>query len=473
MKKRLPDKCRKICRNTADMNTDFVRLLEESMGVDRAAALVAALDQPPVVSLRLNPEKIKKYDTTQPRETVSAALSWAQQNGLPADAPVAWCRDGVYLSDKPSFTTDPLFHAGAYYVQEASSMAIEKLLEYWQPAGQPRLLDLCASPGGKSTHGISLMQRLEREGKITDFLWVANEVIASRATTLADNLVTWGDPRAVVACNDPADFKDLEDFFDVILVDAPCSGEGMFRKDHAAREEWTADSPAFCAARQRRILEDVWPSLRPGGLLVYSTCTFNALENEENVAFIASQLGANCLLSEHYYPGEQRGEGFFLAILCKDGGAATAPIRLRKSEKRWPLVKEKLSYGWAAMPVVLRNKEGLVKAIPQAWDDAITYLEGRLRVLRSGTAMGRWKGKDWVPEHDYAQSLGFDPVSCPCIELSLEDALTYLRGGAPDLSAYPKGYAVLTYQGFPLGFAKNLGNRCNNLYPAHLRIRKF
>ena len=208
-------------------------------------------------------------------------------------------------------------------------------------------------------------------------------------------------------------------------------------------------------------------------MLVYSTCTFNALENEENVAFIASQLGANCLLSEHYYPGEQRGEGFFLAILRKDGEEATAPIRLRKSEKRWPLVKEKLPYGWAAMPVVLRNKEGLVKAIPQTWDDAITYLEGRLRVLRSGVALGRWKGKDWVPEHDYALSMGFDATTCPCIALSLEDALTYLRGGAPDLSAHPKGYAVLTYRGFPLGFAKNLGNRSNNLYPAHLRIRKF
>lgn len=454
------------------MHQEFVRLLEESLGADRACALLAALDQPPVVSLRLNQEKIiKNGSDASALSDCSWPLSWAIRQGLPADGLVDWCRSGVYLSHKPTFTTDPLFHAGAYYVQEASSMAIEKFLEYWEPVQRPRILDLCASPGGKSTHGISLMQRLVRDQKIEDFLWVSNEVIASRATTLADNLVSWGDPRSVVCCNDPSDFSAMEAFFDVLLVDAPCSGEGMFRKDHAAREEWTADSPAFCAARQRRILEDVWPSLRPGGMLIYSTCTFNALENEENVEFIASQLGATSLLSEHFYPGEQRGEGFFLAILRKDGDGTAAPVRLRKSEKRWPEVKEKLPYGWAAVPVVLRNKEGLVKALPKTWDDTIAYLDGRLRVLRSGVALGRWKGKDWVPEHDYAQSLGFDASTCPCIELSEEEALVYLRGGAPDLSAYPKGYAVMTCRGFPLGFVKNLGNRCNNLYPAHLRIR--
>ena len=200
--------------------------------------------------------------------------------------PIPWASSGVYLKNRPTFTFDPLFHAGCYYVQEASSMFVERVLQAYvkEPVV---MLDLCAAPGGKST----LCRSVLPEGS----LLIANEVMRNRSQILAENLIKWGHPEVIVTNNDPADFTDLTHLFDVILTDVPCSGEGMFRKDQVAVDEWSLENVDVCWKRQRRILTDIWPALKPGGLLIYSTCTFNREEDEDNVAWIAKELGAEIL----------------------------------------------------------------------------------------------------------------------------------------------------------------------------------
>jgi 16S rRNA C967 or C1407 C5-methylase (RsmB/RsmF family) len=242
---------------------------------------------------------------------------------------VAWCNTGFYLPERPVFTLDPLFHAGAYYVQEASSMFLEQALKQSVDLELPlKVLDLCAAPGGKSTHLASLLSR--------DSLLVSNEVIRTRAKILAENITKWGNPNVVATNNDPADFQRLPGFFDVVVVDAPCSGEGLFRKDPNAMYEWSEDNVALCASRQRRIVADVWDALKPGGHLVYSTCTYNRMENEDNLEWMENEMGAiplsleitsfpeitkdNNLAGYHFYPHKTHGEGFFIAVLKKPEG---------------------------------------------------------------------------------------------------------------------------------------------------------
>ena len=280
---------------------EFVNDLTESLGDGRARRLLESLACEPELSVRINPFKI----------TLAALRT---HFGPLAGDSVPWAADeGFYLSGRPSFTSDPLFHAGAYYVQEASSMYVGRLFE--QALSQLgrrtglRVLDLCAAPGGKTTQ---LLSHLDETS-----LLVANEVVPSRATVLADNVARWGCANVAVTHSDPSAFAGLAGFFDVAVVDAPCSGEGMFRKDPRAASEWSPGAVRHCAARQRRILGDMWPSLAPGGFLIYSTCTFNRQENEDNVAWLCSELGAGLVGMRHFYPGEDRGEGFFAALVRK------------------------------------------------------------------------------------------------------------------------------------------------------------
>ena len=281
---------------------EFINVLRESAGSDRAERVLAALAAPPEVSVRVNPFKI----------TLEALRS---HFGTTAGDPVAWAPgEGFYLKERPSFTLDPLFHAGAYYVQEASSMYVgvlfDKAVTRLGRRGGLKVLDLCAAPGGKTTH---LLSRLDD----TSFL-VANEVVPSRASILAENVARWGCSNVAVTNSDPSAFTALRGYFDLVVVDAPCSGEGMFRKDERAVAEWSPDNVRLCAARQRRILGDVWPAVAPGGFLIYSTCTFNRMEDEDNVAWICSELGGTCLEMRHFWPGEDRGEGFFAALVQKE-----------------------------------------------------------------------------------------------------------------------------------------------------------
>ena len=282
---------------------EFINGLRETAGTERAERVLSALTQDPEISVRVNPFKLSLDALRAHFGTLAGeAVPWVPE-------------EGFYLNGRPSFTFDPLLHAGAYYVQEASSMFVgalfDKAAEGLGRCGGLRVLDLCAAPGGKSTQ---LLSHLDDTS-----LLVANEVVPARATVLAENIARWGCPNVAVTNSDPSAFTSLRGFFDVVVVDAPCSGEGMFRKDARAVAEWSPGNVQLCAARQRRILGDVWPALAPGGFLIYSTCTFNRSEDEDNVEWVSAELGAECLEMRHFWPGEDRGEGFFAALLQKEG----------------------------------------------------------------------------------------------------------------------------------------------------------
>ena len=402
--------------------------------------------------------------------------------------PIPWASSGMYLKTRPTFTFDPLFHAGCYYVQEASSMFVEKVLREYvkEPVV---MLDLCAAPGGKST----LCRSVLPEGS----LLVANEVMRNRSQILAENLMKWGHPEVVVTNNDPADFTDLTHLFDVILTDVPCSGEGMFRKDQVAVDEWSLENVDVCWKRQRRILNDIWPALKPGGLLIYSTCTFNCEEDEDNVAWIARELGAEILsvpVEEswgitgnlagkdfpvyRFLPHCTKGEGFFLAVLRKHEGEVDRSEKKKKGKdtkgKAPQLVVPKEVKSWLkeAGTFEYTVKETSVHAFPKAFSDVYVLLEQHVKVIHAGVTIGEWKGKDLVPHHSLAMSTALEEGVFPRTELTYEQAIAYLRKEGLVLDAsVPRGYVLVTYQQVPLGFVKNIGNRANNLYPQEWRIR--
>ena len=355
------------------------------------------------------------------------------------------------------------------------------------------MLDLCAAPGGKSTHARSVLS--------AGSLLVANEVIRNRSQILAENLTKWGHPGVVVTNNDPADFADLEDFFDVILTDVPCSGEGMFRKDPVAVSEWSPENVDICWQRQRRIVSDIWSSLKPGGLLIYSTCTYNTKEDEENIRWIRDEFGAeilpvnvsddwnitgNLLAGDdfpayRFLPHRAKGEGFFLAALRKPEADSlqtrykSAPAQGKKKVVSG-VSKEQLAVarGWLLSPddYELSVNGTNITAFPKDYLPELSSLQQSLRVIQAGVALAEVKGKDLIPSHALAMSQVLRDDIFPREEVSYEQAIAYLRKEAIVLSAEaPRGYVLLTYTNIPLGFVKNIGNRANNLYPQEWRIR--
>ena len=360
---------------------------------------------------------------------------------------------GYYLDQRPPFTFDPLLHAGAYYVQEASSMYLDDVLRRRLPAGPLVALDLCAAPGGKST---LLRSRLTDES-----LLVSNEPVHARSQVLAENLAKWGHPACVVTQNLPEDFVHLTDTFDLVVTDVPCSGEGMFRKDEEALKEWSLENVDLCWRRQRDILQAIWPTLKPGGLLVYSTCTFNRLEDEDNARWIASALGADLLEERHFLPGRDRGEGFYLAALRKRGEwAAPVEANLPKATPVESLQGDffllKTPVGHWALPV----RHALL----------MQKLRRTLRVLLCGVQVAELKGRNWQPAHALALSTAYVRGTYPEVALSYAQAIAYLRREALRIDA-PRGIFLVTFRGLPLGFAKGVGGRANNLYPQEWRIR--
>ena len=366
------------------------------------------------VSVRLNP--FKTPSSSLP------ILEGAQR--------VPWSEYGYILRERPVFTLHPLFHAGCYYVQDSSAMYVghvfRKALEQFGPG--VRVLDLCAAPGGKTTD-LSASLR-ERFGD--DFTLVSNEVMKDRAAVLRDNIARWGDPNVLATSVDPKAFASLGAYFDIIVCDAPCSGEGMFRKDPRARKEWSEDVVKLCAARQKRILSDVWPSLKSGGVMVYSTCTYERCENDEILLWASESLGAEILAPQDEYPqsgvaltecgsllraGEVPGEGQWVGAMRKTGedsrGRKAAGLETL-SPRRFPLESKPTDPDWAL---------------------SIKY------------------------SHEY-----------PEVELDKKTALRYLHRDALQLPDAPLGYLAVTYRGVPLGFVKNLGRRCNNLLPMSRRI---
>lgn len=451
----------------------FVASLEANLGADEARALCEALDTPPTTSIRFNPYKVTRR---------------------PEGRQVPWCRYGYLLDERPQFTLDPLFHGGAYYVQEASSMFVEHIYRSVMPdEGAVRVLDLCAAPGGKTTL-LSTLAGLESTV-------VANEVIRPRAMTLADNVRKWGLGNVVVTNNDPAHFEGFKDYFDFILVDAPCSGEGMFRRVPESRGEWSADNVNLCAQRQRRILSDIWGALKPGGVLVYSTCTFNRAENEDNVAWLASEYDVEAaevavdpawgvvkggvesdggqINTFRFYPHKVDGEGFFAAVLRKAEGKARTktpkPRRQIFSELQKPVVRELA--GWVMQPEFMhfaQAGENIYGYYAAAYDDVKT-LSQTLSVVYSGVMMGQiFKGR-LKPEHPLAL---FHDLRCDAAaqsSLELDDALNYLRKQdiAPQLLT-AEGINLVSFDGLPIGWIKRIGNnRSNNMYPKELRIQNL
>lgn len=455
----------------------FIENIHRLMGVEEGEQLLKALLAEQPVSIRINEEKVPNL--------LSA----------PIYNKVAWCSSGCYLDRRLTFTFDPLFHAGAYYVQEASSMFVEQALRQYVDA-PVLMLDLCAAPGGKSTLARSVLPQ--------GSLLVANEVMRQRSQVLAENLTKWGHPDVVVTNNDPADFSSLEGLFDVILTDVPCSGEGMFRKDEVAVSEWSTDNVAICWQRQRRILADVWPSLKDGGLLIYSTCTYNTQENEENVRWIADELGAEILPLNiqaewgitgnllpdadfpvyRFLPHKTQGEGLFLSVLRKkcafpQYGNARSQVRERKAKgKPTPSTfsKEQLQVvsRWIKSDeYYLLPMQNVLTAFPKQWTEALNALrEARLHILYAGCPLAEVKGKDLLPQHALAMSNLLASDAFPRVEVPYEQAIAYLRKEAIVLpSDASRGYLLLTYKDTPIGFVKNIGNRANNLYPQEWRIR--
>ena len=445
-----------------ELNGKFVERTRALFGEERYGRFVQALETEPVVSIRFNGRKMEADSSL---------------NAVP------WASAGRYLESRPVFTADPLFHAGCYYVQEASSMFVEQVVR--QYLDRPvRALDLCAAPGGKSTLLLSLLPQ--------GSMLVSNEPVPLRAQILAENVTKWGNAASLVTRNEPADFAPFRNFFDFILVDAPCSGEGMFRKDSYAVEQWSVSNVEQCAKRQREIVADIWESLRPGGLMVYSTCTFNREENEDCVEWIASELGAEVLKLEisdewnitgsltteglpvyRFIPGYTAGEGLFLAVLRKDGSSTVMQPKAPRMQLAPAKLKSEVAK-WIAAPgdfdFVLQGDT--VIAMPKEHTAAMLALQQKLKVLHMALPLAEVKNNKILPLHALAMSTELVAQAFNTVELEREKALAYLHREALLFADAPVGHLLLTYKGTPIGFVKNIGNRANNLYPAEWRIRK-
>ncbi len=524
--------------------------MEEAIGGDNADVAFSAFGRPASVSVRFNPEKLGER-TPSVAEAAEALFCCGA-------VVVPWSRTGFLLERRPEFTLDPWLHAGGYYVQDSSAMFVGEMFrrvvcetgESFGAAGTAetaglvgggtakaagarvvRVLDLCAAPGGKTTDLAGSLRTMFGE----NFLLVANEVMKDRVNVLSENVARWGDPNVMVTCADPAAFAALEGFFDVIVADVPCSGEGMFRKDAGAVDQWSPDNVALCRSRQRRILADVWPALAEGGAMVYSTCTFNRMENDDNVLWMCENLGGEVLRPGNPWsfgreelrsgmeddadaawsatewrllktqcgvslvPGFVPGEGQYCAAVRKTGGSAAEPwaercaagpasertsVRTaetgggRRSKRGGESAGSRKSAAdtgrfkeYFSVEVEVRRNGETVIAMPQNIVPEVDTVGTVARTVRTGCTVGTMKGADLVPSTDLALCTALKEGAFETAEVPLETALKFLHRDAIVLPDAPKGYIILKYNGLPMGFVKNLGNRCNNLYPQGRRIR--
>ena len=459
---------------------EFEEYTRTLMGASLYETLCHALAEEPPVSIRLNPFKLK----------VQAAAQ-----ALPAGTVrIPWCEEGYYLPGRPNFTFDPCLHAGLYYVQEASSMFVAHVIR--QLVREPvMMLDLCAAPGGKTITARTAIP----DGS----LLFTNEPMKLRASILSENVQKFGHPDVIVTNNYPRDYHKSALIFDVIIADVPCSGEGMFRKDEEAVKEWSAQNVEKCRQLQRAIVEDIWPCLREGGLLIYSTCTFNAHENEENANWIAETLGADFVSIEtqpewgitpslidsnpvcRFIPGKTRGEGLFVAVLRKHGEGESVLARSvtkgGKSEKKRhsdkkastasPISTDQISQWLNGDFIAAEHKEKLV-ALPKQWRPYYEQAMQHLHVIHAGVGLGTVKGRALIPDASLAFSTALRFSAFPHVEVNHRDAINFLRKEAVALPFdAPRGPVLLTYFGHPLGFVKNIGNRANNLYPQEWKIK--
>ncbi|KIC89446.1 hypothetical protein HY58_16395 [Flavihumibacter sp. ZG627] len=422
-----------------------------------------------ISSIRINPAKLNDLSD----------LSFS------VESPVPWCNNGWYLNERPFYTFDPLLHAGAYYVQEASSMFLEQALKQTLDCSVPlKVLDLCAAPGGKSTH----IQSVLSPGSVL----VSNEVIRSRAAILEENITKWGGANVIVTNNDPRDFSRFNALFHAIVVDAPCSGSGMFRKDASAAENWSADLVALCSQRQQRILADIWPSLKEDGILVYATCSYSVEEDEMIADFIIEELNAESIplsiesdwnivssnspkhnaTGYRFYPYNLKGEGFYLGVFKKTSGGDTfrkkpaAPKWETLAKSSYPILERWLSV--KDMRFISINDS--ILALTQPMEETLLQLQS-LYIKRAGITMGKMVGKELIPDHSLALSTLANP-SISSIELDRDLALQFLRKEEIRVGDVPKGWTITRYKNHPMGWIKVLTNRINNYYPKEWRILK-
>jgi 16S rRNA C967 or C1407 C5-methylase (RsmB/RsmF family)/NOL1/NOP2/fmu family ribosome biogenesis protein len=439
-----------------ELPSDFIERMRESLGANWQSFHEALQSSSPV-SIRNNPHKKKHWDKT---------------------LPVPWCKTGYYLPQRPVFTLDPHLHAGTYYVQEASSMFLEVALSTSLNLSQSwRVLDLCAAPGGKSTHLLSLLS--------AESLLVSNEVIRSRASILSENIQKGGHANVVVTNHDPANFQRLPGFFDAIIVDAPCSGEGLFRKDPGAMKEWSLENANLCSLRQRRIMSDIWPALKENGILIYSTCTYNPEENEINLAWLkenhelefielsdlpngVEKVSRKGAVGYQLMPGKVNGEGFFISVMRKLN--ATETIQ-RKVKSTFTRANAKDLQGWVGEGFQLIDHQGLIIGWPEDFTEDVEMLSQALSIVNRGVALATSKHQKLIPEHALALFHGLNKNLFPTIELTHEQALAYLRKDTLDLPGYAKGFTLMQFEGSALGWVNHLGNRVNNLYPLNWRIK--
>lgn len=430
-----------------------------------------------VTSIRINPAKAALLADGMDSLRIS----------LPVSGSIPWTSHGYYLSERPFFTFDPLLHAGAYYVQEASSMFIEQAMKQTVDLhSKLRVLDGCAAPGGKSTHLQSLIS--------ADSLLVSNEVIKSRASILEENLVKWGGANVIVTNNDPADFSGLKNFFDVLVIDAPCSGSGLFRREPEAIGEWSPHAVQLCSQRQQRILADYYPALAEGGTLIYSTCSYSKEEDEQILDWLMSHFELESLpiatdplwgvvtvqspeskaSGYRFFPDRLKGEGFFLACFRKKDGDQFH----YKPSKRSKLQKASKAEAAAVMPwlkpdafVQLWKQQEQVLAFPALLEQELQVVADHLYIRSAGITIGKLAGQQLIPDHALAMSTLLQP-SIVAVSLKKEDALQYLRKDQVIIPDAPAGWALVKYENLPLGWVKILPGRLNNYYPSSWRILK-
>lgn len=444
--------------------------MQNTKGFDEDAFKLVHESGKQITSIRFNP---KKNIDPNPQNTTLQKVPWSSQ--------------GYYLTSRPSFTADPLFHAGTYYVQEASSMFLEEVIKQTCDLRQPlRVLDLCAAPGGKST----LIQSIISENS----LLVSNEIIKTRVNILAENISKWGAINVVVTNNDAANFQKLPEFFDLVVVDAPCSGSGLFRKDPDAIAEWSLNNVALCNQRQKKILEDILPSLKPGGILIYATCSYSESEDEAICDWLLSNtrhpvtgfriqtknewniIETNSPIHNAYgyrfFPDKLKGEGFFIAAFKKNAGDEDE--NRGRLKNKLPLLSKT---GMEIIGPYINNTEDLsfftwqedIIAVPAYILNDISLLQSYLYIKKAGLKIGSIIRDELIPDHEFALSNLLDD-SIPFISVDAATALQYLRRQELDISTNLKGWVLIKYQNAGLGWVKVLANRINNYYPKAWRI---
>ncbi len=449
-----------------DLPESFVKRIKSDLGEVEAAQLCAALDGNAPISIRYNPLKC---------------------SDIPHDKQIGWSQFGHYLESRPSFTLDSDFHAGLYYVQEASSQFIGHILSDEETLGA-KVLDMCAAPGGKTTLYSTLVG--------ADGLVVANDIDKGRVAVLADNVRKWGVGNTLVSCNQPQQIAQAKGWFDIVAVDAPCSGEGMFRRGDIAREEWSENSVNICAQRQKEILESAWQTLRPGGVMIYSTCTFNHTENEgvlewfdseyseqtdsyqdvtieDSWGIVAGRVGD--FQTFRFYPHRAKGEGLFVSVVRKSSDSKCKKANLKSRKKimtQLDRASTKECEKWVKNPKSLHFSliADRVYMHPQScWED-IRILSESLNIIYSGVAMGQiFKGK-LKPDYALALYYNLNRENISCVEVGDDDVLNYLRKTTIEHNQFSEGINLVVARGAAVGFVKRIGARVNNLYSNSLRI---